>query len=73
MKKHMKALFILYSLLGDHVYSYEATKYNVTCMCHFSSEVLKKAHEYKFKLTTTSLANGYIRLTRGDYTIILTE
>jgi len=52
-------------------YSAEATRTSASCIGRFNSEVLLKALKYKFRMTVSP--SGYIWLTRGNYSITLTD
>jgi hypothetical protein len=60
------------SIFGsDSFYNCEVTKTAVTCMGKYDPALLLKAMKYKFKLAVSP--NGYLWLTRGKYSITLTD
>jgi hypothetical protein len=72
MKSNLKRLQLLILIFGsDSFYNCEATKSTVTCMGVYDSKLLLKVLKYKFKLSISP--NGYLWLTRGKYSITLTD
>ena len=72
MKNNLKRLQKMVSIFGsDTFYNCEVTKNAVTCMGKYDSRLLLKALKYKFKLSASP--NGYLWLTRGKYSITLTD
>jgi hypothetical protein len=72
MKNNFVRLQLLIQIFGsDSFYNCEVTRSAATCMGRFNPEVLLKALKYKFKMTASP--NGYIWLTRGSYSITLTD
>ena len=72
MKNNLKRLQTMILIFGyGCFYSCEATKYSASCIGKFSPDVLLKALKYKFKMNASP--SGYIWLTRGNYSITLTD
>jgi hypothetical protein len=72
MKNNLRRLQMLIRIFGpDHFFNCEATNYSASCIGRYNHEMLLKALKYNFKLSITS--SGYISLTRGNYSITLTD
>jgi hypothetical protein len=72
MKQNIKRLQLLISIFGsDCFYTCEVNKRTITCMGVYDPQLLLKALKYKFKLAASP--NGYLWLTRGKYSITLTD
>ena len=72
MKNNFRRLQLMIQIFGSSsFYNCEATNYGVTCIGRFSPEVLLKALKYKFKMNVSP--SGFIWLTRGNYSITLTD
>lgn len=72
MKNNFKRLQLLVSIFGsDSFYNCEVNKRTITCMGVYDPKLLLKALQYKFKLSASP--NGYLWLTRGSYSITLTD
>jgi len=72
MKNNFKRLQLMIQIFGSTCfYNCEATNYNASCIGRFNPEVLLKALKYRFKMNASP--NGYIWLTRGSYSITLTD
>ena len=72
MKNNFKRLQMINQIFGySAFYSCEITKYSASCIGKFNPEVLLKALKYKFKMNASP--SGFIWLTRGNYSITLTD
>ena len=72
MKNNFRRLQMLIKIFGSApFYNCEATRYSASCIGNFNPEVLLKALRYSFHLTISP--SGYIWLTRGNYSITLTN
>jgi hypothetical protein len=72
MKYNLKRLQLLILIFGSaSFYNCEATKSGAFCMGKYNPEVLLKALIYKFKLAVSP--SGNLWLTRGNYSITLTD
>jgi hypothetical protein len=72
MKNNYRRLQTLLRIFGPEAFSRcEISASEVYCMGKFRADFLTTADKYRFKIGISSLGN--IRLTRGNYQIILTE
>jgi hypothetical protein len=72
MKNNFRRLQMLIKIFGaDKFFCCEATGYSVICLAKFNPSLLSAALKYRFKLAVTT--SGYIALTRGAYSITLTD